>query len=143
MAGASQAWRTIGPRRMSTQDEAHALEQEVLVPADAPEPKQSLLTRCRALCSSGRVLAAMFVAALLAICVLLLASMGDRGGAAGEGGRRFGGVDMAGVDKLGAGLFLVYASLLRDVIAVVWHVVTVVVWVKMHRDYATACCAML
>ena len=120
MAGASQAWRTIGPRRMSTQDEAHALEQEVLVPADAPEPKQSLLARCRALCSSGRVLAAVFVAALLAICVLLLASMGDRGEEAGEGGRRFGGVDMAGVDKLGAGLFLVYAPDFYTATAVIW-----------------------
>ena len=110
MAGASQAWRTLGPRRMSTQDETHALEQEVLVPANAPEARQSLVARCGALCSSGRVLAAVFVAALLAICGLVFASMGNRAGGASEGGRRFGGVDLTGVDKLGAGLFLVYVS---------------------------------
>ncbi len=112
MAGVGGLHSRGAPGRMlAAQGEAQALEQEVLVPG-ASGSKPPLASRLRAACSAGRVLAVAFVLALLVICGLLLASM--RQGSDDEfeegSGRPLdlmsGGI---GIEKLGAGLFLVCA----------------------------------
>jgi hypothetical protein len=110
MAGVGGLHSRGAPGRMlAAQGEAQALEQEVLVPGTSGS-KPPLASRLRAACSAGRVLAVAFVLALLVICGLLLASMrqGSDDDIEEGSGRPLDLMSSGiGIEKLGAGLFLV------------------------------------
>ncbi len=94
------------PSRMLAHEQPQALEQETLVPGSA-QGKESVATRIRALCTRGNLLVVVFVAALLVIGALLLASMRRNADEEAISEGLAGGAAVTGVENLGAGLFLV------------------------------------
>lgn len=75
--------------------------------------KQTITARIRALCTRAKLLIAVFVTALLVIGALLLASMRRNADEEADTEGLAGSAAVSGVDKLGAGLFLVCVQLLQ------------------------------
>ncbi len=100
------------PSRMLAHEQPQALEQETLVPGSA-QGKQTITARIRALCTRAKLLIAVFVTALLVIGALLLASMRRNADEEADTEGLAGSAAVSGVDKLGAGLFLVCVQLLQ------------------------------